>query len=648
MTYWLRGKKGGLLAFAAITFLVVGGLGWVTLAALRLEREQVETRTQAERLENLRLALWRMDSLVSSVLAQEDNRPANQYSAIFAPSIAIDSKGFVCPPGTILEPSPLLDTEEPDWILLHFQTSEEGGWESPQLLSQSLSRRLASCDGVKLPAGEDNLKQATLLADLGRRFPYRTLLSMLQPRNLEAGAASRDNTIVIAQAPWNYNPGFNETDSQKESFASPIPNQATTEFSKRAEAQKVIRNQGKAPSQQGNDLDFTLGNSKRNGENWFTDNRTRPVRGEQVAIHVDSMIPLWLSPRSAEGGIDQDHLLFVRRVQIGKKQVCQGLVFDWPKLQTLLTEKVADLFPQAKVLPVKGEAPEHLDTVMSTLPIQLDPGPVDSTSGQQWTPLRIGLILAWSAALVALATVGLGGWSLIDLSERRIRFVSTVTHELRTPMTTLRLYLDMLTGGIITDEKKKTEYLHTLNSETDRLNRLIGNVLDFSRLENQRPRLNKAQVDLAELLEQIRDAWLARCQDTGKELIVENTIDAPLTLLTDAQLVQQILGNLIDNACKYSRGAEDHRIWLRARQESQRSVVLEVEDRGPGVLSKDRRSIFRPFRRGKDADVTAGGVGLGLALAYRWAQLLGGRLLLKTSTSSIGACFRLELPIHSN
>jgi len=117
-------------------------------------------------------------------------------------------------------------------------------------------------------------------------------------------------------------------------------------------------------------------------------------------------------------------------------------------------------------------------------------------------------------------------------------------------------------------------------------------------------------------------------------------------IVTDPHLVQQILGKLIDNACKYSRGAEDHHIWLRARREGERCLALEVEDRGPGVLSKDQRSIFRPFRRGQDADVTAGGVGLGLALAHRWAQLLGGRLSL-ASTKSSGACFQLELPFHS-
>jgi signal transduction histidine kinase len=642
MTYWLRGKKGGALAFAAIVLLVIGGLGWVTLAALRLEQEQAQTRAEAERTENLRLALWRMDSLVSPVLVQEDSRPANHYSAVFAPSLAISPKGFACPPGTVLEPSPLIDAELPDWTLLHFQTSDETGWESPQVLSTSLSDRLIGCN-MKLPSKDGIEKRAVLLLELGKQFPHRLLLARLQPQSPQPD--SRDNTVVIAQAPWNYNPAFNEGESSKQLLENQLPNQSATEFNKRAEAQKIIRNQSKAQNQ-GNDLDLSLANSKRNGEDWFTDNATRPVRGQQIPVHLDSMIPLWLDSHGNGSDIEQDFLIFVRQVQIGKKRVCQGIVFDWPRLQTLLTEKVSDLFPEASVLPVKGEAPEHLDTVMSTLPIQLDPGSVKAGVVQEWSPLRIGLALAWSAALIALAAVGLGGWSLIDLSERRIRFVSTVTHELRTPMTTLRLYLDMLAGGMITDEKRKTEYLHTLNTETDRLNRLIGNVLDFSRLENQRPRLNKTQVVLGDLLAQIHSTWESRCHDAQKELIVENIIESPLTLVTDPHLVQQILGNLIDNACKYSRGADDRRIWLRARREGQQGVILEVEDRGPGVLSKDQRSIFRPFRRGQDADVTAGGVGLGLALAHRWAQLLGGRLCLHSSTKSPGACFRLELPLH--
>jgi signal transduction histidine kinase len=280
---------------------------------------------------------------------------------------------------------------------------------------------------------------------------------------------------------------------------------------------------------------------------------------------------------------------------------------------------------------------------MAFLPIQLDPGPMENPAPPTWTPLRVGLLLSWAAALTALSAVALGGWSLIDLSERRIRFVSAVTHELRTPLTTLRLYLDMLTGGIITEPKEKEEYLQTLNVEADRLHRLVGNVLDFSRLEKQRPTLIRTQIKAGDLLDRVRSAWEGPCKSAGKELVLDFRIGKDKEITTDAQVVQQILSNLIDNACKYSHGATDNRIWLRAREETQK-LVVEVEDRGPGVSPKEQRSIFRPFSRGRSQEVT-GGAGLGLALAQRWARLLGGSLLLGSSENGQGACFRLILPL---
>jgi signal transduction histidine kinase len=298
------------------------------------------------------------------------------------------------------------------------------------------------------------------------------------------------------------------------------------------------------------------------------------------------------------------------------------------------------------VLPVREAVPEeHLARTLAALPLQLDPGPLPPPPGEVgWTPLRVGLTFAWAAALVALLAVALGGWSLIDLSERRIRFVSAVTHELRTPLTTLRLYLDMLTNGLVRDEQQRAEYLRTLHAEADRLTRLVSNVLDFSRLENQRPNLVRAPVTVGALLEQIGATWQGRCQDGGKELVIEPAPEA--ALVTDAALLQQVLGNLIDNACKYSREAEDRRIWVRARVEGGR-VAFEVEDRGPGVPVRERHSIFRPFRRGTSADVTAGGVGLGLALAKRWAELLGGKLTLASPSGAPGACFRVELGVET-
>jgi signal transduction histidine kinase len=128
-----------------------------------------------------------------------------------------------------------------------------------------------------------------------------------------------------------------------------------------------------------------------------------------------------------------------------------------------------------------------------------------------------------------------------------------------------------------------------------------------------------------------------------KKLVVEDSLPAGTAVMTDGTLLQRILGNLIDNACKYARQAVDNRIHLRTGPGVGGAVVLEVADHGPGVPRAERRSIFRAFRQGQDADPTAGGVGLGLALAKRWAGLLGGRLSYRDEPGG-GACFGLELP----
>lgn len=357
------------------------------------------------------------------------------------------------------------------------------------------------------------------------------------------------------------------------------------------------------------------------------------------AVHLGSMRPQWIT---ADDGTEL--LILVRTARIDDKTVYQGVVLDWPLLQAALQEELKDLFPEARLEPVKDPAAVLPDRAMTALPVQLDPGPPPPPPPAGWTPLRIGLVLAWLAAVIAFAAVGFAGWGLIDLAERRIRFVSAVTHELRTPLTSLRLYLDLLVSGMIQDEAKREEYLQTLTSESDRLHRLIDNVLDYARLEKRRKDGDIRPVQVSDLLAQLEQTWTDRVAQDGKQLVVISTLAPDRQVATDAGLVQQIVGNLIDNARKYTREAADPRIWVWAKPGRGQTVLLEVEDRGCGVPASERRSIFKPFRRGDHADSTSGGVGLGLALARSWAEVLGGRLTYHPAEGGTGSCFRLELP----
>jgi hypothetical protein len=670
---WFRGKKGGLAAYLVICGLVAGGLGWVTAAALRVEAdqreaarrlevekrqavrrweaEQQQARLQAEYNDHLRLALLRLDSRVAPVLAKEDSRPYHYYSAVFAPPLALHTDGRVCPPGTVLEPSPLLTAELPAWLLLHFQVDDRSGWTSPQVLEQPVRGRLAN----KGPFRNVTPGRQALLAGLAAHYRARDVLASVHRRNVELTledttlvpmAKNADNNSTLSQGP-NQAPNRQEMDTKQAQQLAPQGANAEDYLSRKGQQSRVMNEaQGR---RQKDDAEVVVRNTAGNGSQWFLQNPLRSAPSKQITVGLSPLTPEWLA---APG--QADRLIVARLVHVGRREVCQGVLLDWPALRQVLTDEIKDLFPEGRIEPVHADVPPRPELAMTALPLQLDPGPPPALvepaaepaaepTAPGWTPLRIGLALAWVAAVIALLAVGLGGWSLLDLSERRIRFVSAVTHELRTPLTTLRLYLDMLAGGMVRDERQRDEYLHTLNAETDRLNRLVANVLDFSRLENQRPRLVNTRALVPELLEQLRSTWEARCADAGKQLVIDNAA-GPVEVVTDVQLVQQILGNLIDNACKYSRGAADARLWLRSRQEGSR-LVCEVEDCGPGVPLRERRSIFRPFRRGRGVEVTAGGVGLGLALAQRWAHFLGGRLTLQHGAHGAGACFRLELPV---
>jgi signal transduction histidine kinase len=670
MKDWFRGPRGGLLAFVLITGLVGGALGWATAAALRVEREQLAERAEAEHAARVGLALWRLDSRVAPLLARELNRPFDHYSSLYAPPLVFNNRGVCATPGMVLETSPLLSAELQRWMLLHFRVDRDG-WGSPQAPSPSLLSRLAD---PRLLEGQPNVtpERKTLLMGLSKSLPPVRLLAIARDRT--EPATLHDTTLVppaeteLTQNRQNPNPPMQQgNDLYTQKFQNPQSNyaqpnqspgqpaQGNNEYNKRyantTKMQEELQQQTQRVSQ-----NQALNNFMDNGENWMRPppkptlpppagpaskpgkNLPKVVASSETTVHLSPMVPLWVATDHGE-----EHLLLLRMVQIDDKETCQGIVLDWQGLQAILTEAVTDLFPDARLAPAREAAPPQPERTMTALPFELDPGPVPAPADPGWTTLRVWLSLAWSAAGIALLGVALGGWSLIDLSERRIRFVSAVTHELRSPLTTLRLYIDMLLGGLVRDEKQREEYLQTLNAEADRLNRLVSNVLDFSRLEKQNPHMTRAQLPVSELLAQVQATWQGRCHDAGKELVVESSIDLATPICTDPALLQQILGNLLDNACKYSRGADDARVWLSVRPEKG-GVVFEVEDRGPGVPAAERRSIFRAFRRGRQADVT-GGVGLGLALAQRWTRLLGGRIDLRPPGTETGACFQVWLPM---
>ncbi len=667
---WFRAKARGFLAFTVIALLITGGLTWATLAALRAERDRRDTQLTAqrneagfqaskERADLTRQALWRLDARLSPAIAREESRPYPHYIALHSPFPALTATGVACVPGSVYLPSPLLTAELPEWMSLHFQVDAGNGWVSPQVVPGDLQLLLRK-QPIELALNNVTEERVRLLEELKKKYPAPAMLARFRELGVAASESPQDakrwaeiNDIVqnYKQSRGGSARGGNEKNGDNTS--NPLTQNPN------GQGLNALNNTVTPQQLEYANRFFVIDRARREGQ-WayiFDDNRANSALNQSfpgktgislqtVEVQLGRLRPVWMP--SAE---KPEHLFLIRGASVNGRPVYQGILIDWNALKGLFQEEIGDLFPDATFKAIPAGEPANPDRTMTGLPVEFEPNFADAEPGEseespaasEPSALRLGLGIAWGAAVIALLAIGVGGWFLLDLSDRRIRFVSAVTHELRTPLTTLRLYLDLLSSGMVTEEKQKAEYLTTLNAESDRLYRLIVNVLDFARLEKTRPTVNRRELPVGDVVTQLERTWAERCAAAGKQLVIENPVPSDMCVKTDGQLLEQIISNLIDNAQKYSRDAADSRIILRTALSGE-AVVFEVEDRGPGVGKRHRRSVFRPFRRGQDSDFKAGGVGLGLALATRWASLIGGRLSLQAGEGGVGACFRVSVP----
>lgn len=312
---------------------------------------------------------------------------------------------------------------------------------------------------------------------------------------------------------------------------------------------------------------------------------------------------------------------------------------NWHKLEPMLLERISDLFPDARLAPLDSKDIKPDDTRrLASIPAQLVvPAAAFNAPPLPWnTPLRISLIIAWICAIIASAAVAVLLRGALLLSDRRGAFVSAVTHELRTPLTTFRMYSEMLAGGMVAGPESRQQYLDTLVSESDRLGHLIENVLAYARLERQLSPSRAQTIRVSDLVERALPALQRRTQQAGLKLnvaLVDSVADK--TFATDTIAVQQILLNLVDNACKYGRTD----ISLAVRSDV-KNLEFAVSDQGPGLDPAASSRLFKAFSKSRTDTVP--GIGLGLFLSRRLARDLGGDL--RYVEANPGAMFVLALP----
>jgi signal transduction histidine kinase len=246
----------------------------------------------------------------------------------------------------------------------------------------------------------------------------------------------------------------------------------------------------------------------------------------------------------------------------------------------------------------------------------------DEDTGAFLLPLAAGLALAVVLGLYALYRMTA---VQVRFAQRRSNFVAAVSHELKTPLTAIRMYGEMLRDGMVESAEKRDEYYATITAETERLTRLINNVLELSRLERHERPVQIVVGDVAPIVREVADVFRPHAEREGFELAVAADPQLPAVRF-DRDALTQVLFNLLDNAVKYGRGRESC-IAVRCSADEQGGVRIAVADRGGGVDDGQLAAIFEPFYRAQnELTRTQQGTGIGLALVRGLVARMHGRV----------------------
>ena len=231
---------------------------------------------------------------------------------------------------------------------------------------------------------------------------------------------------------------------------------------------------------------------------------------------------------------------------------------------------------------------------------------------------------------------------LKELDLMKSEFLNTVSHELRTPLTSIKAFAEILLDNVGEDVETQTEFLEIINKESDRLTRLINNLLDLSRIEAGRMKWDSEQLDLHEIAESALMALRGSAEKKG--LIVEADLEEDLPTVGDKDKLIQVITNLLGNAIKFT--SEGGKIVVRAHRKDLLTARIEVADSGVGIAPEFHESIFEKFSQVDSSETRdIKGSGLGLPIARSIAEHHGGKLFVE-SEAGVGSTFIVELPLH--
>lgn len=638
-----------ILAFCGAVSLPLGFVVWQTYSGLQQE-ERAQMRYFAETLFD------QMEYELAELVQKEENRSVDEYGHFIAGTET----------GASQKRSPLALKNYPSFILGYIQNNPDGSFQTPLI-----------GDMGNVPEGHrESVLELKEVNDLFNKRKVRAVRRVKRPGQEEKAAAGKDAIVAKTALAERYLKSRSKTGSpsylgKKKQRVEEITRQQAYTIAQEEDALL----QAKPAEEPVPESPAMIDDRERRGDEAGSRSTFSSMAGvsdlpEQPSLNAESESV----PQAAERfqvevapfqslAIDSEKVFVFRRIGINSQIYRQGFVVlagelmehlvkahfssqplaGFSHLQMIRNDLTSSQVPYqagvsltSPIIEVTRSFPPPFDFLQVSL--AADSVPASPARGS----LNIAVVLLGLFLLLGLLAIYQSVRSIVALSERRSQFVSSVTHELKTPLTTIRMYVEMLEQGIAATPEKEQEYLGILGSESSRLSGLINNVLELSKLEKKTRQFNLQPGKLDDVFSDVKTIMAAKLDQEGFGLTICK--DEIPEFRYDRDVLLQILLNLLENSIKFGKKSPNKKIAISA-DILDTQVRIRVADSGPGIPKRALKRVFDDFYRVDNSlSRMTGGTGIGLALVKKFVTALGGSVTAENNEEA-GCTITLLLPL---
>ena len=636
-----------LIILSVIILAALSGLVWVGYRSLQIQEEGMAGKRLGEFAAVAEQIRQDVKRNLDEFMQREHNRPYTDYQNLYVPENSLANQQQM----PVL-PSPLGGRLDNGLAYGNFQIEPDGKIITPNDDLDQLQEVSSAEEDLKtkVQLNRANIKD-NLWPTLSGRIPGSFTIDFYSDTRNRAGSRrqpdatadlNRQNKIAKGQqSPKQIGQNYSIQSLQNEDQKAQIIQQRRSVLE-----QNMISNSLVVPPQQPQTTNQVVQH----------DRQSQPApasQAETVQVRIEPFVPLVVPDPNPVKSIFGGQVFLLRQVQIENRQFLQGFRLNEKKLIEEVKDSAEKFMRKGMTFQLAKPGNDYFDIEVA-YPAVLDFGFGQLTLNLReidpyWIGREISRLRYWYYSIIAvvLLAVTLGLASLwrnagaqAKLAQKKDDFISAVSHELRTPLTSIRMYSEMLERNWVKSPDKAAEYYGNMRQESERLSRLIENVLDFSRIQRGRKQyafdvgdMNKCVADVVDMM---------RPYAMQKGFSIETELGRLDQSTFDSDAVTQIVVNLLDNAIKYARDAEDKTVIVRTTSENGLALI-EVEDHGPGVPNRQRKKIFEQFYRSEaEATRETNGTGLGLTLVKRFAEAHNGFVEIANAKPT-GAIFRVTL-----